>query len=268
VCYTNHALDQFLGDLFNVGIPKGHVVRLGSKFPPSMAPVALQNIQKQDTGFKRARANWVIIEDIKSVSEHLCSLLQRDFADYTRSHSQNDELLTHLEFEAFEYFEAFFVPPDDDGMVRVGKKGRAVTKTYLLDRWVKGEDAGIFNDRICDEETAMIWKMSLSDRKNQVTKWKSEILKSRVEPIHANAKEYNERQDQLNRELNANVAAILKSKRIIGCTTTAAAKYSHDIQRAAPDVLLVEEAGEILECHVLTALGAETKQLILIGDHK
>jgi superfamily I DNA and/or RNA helicase len=33
-------------------------------------------------------------------------------------------------------------------------------------------------------------------------------------------------------------------------------------------VLLVEEAGEILESHILTALGSRTKQLILIGDHK
>jgi superfamily I DNA and/or RNA helicase len=63
-------------------------------------------------------------------------------------------------------------------------------------------------------------------------------------------------------------AAILRSKRIIGCTTTAAAKYSEGIQMASPGVLLVEEAGEILESHVLTAMGDKTQQLILIGDHK
>jgi len=33
-------------------------------------------------------------------------------------------------------------------------------------------------------------------------------------------------------------------------------------------IVLVEEAGEILESHILTALGPETQQLILIGDHK
>ena len=36
----------------------------------------------------------------------------------------------------------------------------------------------------------------------------------------------------------------------------------------SPDVVLVEEAGEILESHILTALTPKTKQLILIGDHK
>jgi superfamily I DNA and/or RNA helicase len=61
---------------------------------------------------------------------------------------------------------------------------------------------------------------------------------------------------------------IIRRKRIIGCTTTAAAKYVQALQAISPGVLLVEEAGEILESHILTALGPETKQLILIGDHK
>lgn len=61
---------------------------------------------------------------------------------------------------------------------------------------------------------------------------------------------------------------IIKEKRIIGCTTTAAAKYVQAIHSASSGVLLVEEAGEILESHILTAFGRETRQLILIGDHK
>lgn len=40
------------------------------------------------------------------------------------------------------------------------------------------------------------------------------------------------------------------------------------LQNASPDIILVEEAGEILESHVLTAMTPATKQLILIGDHQ
>ena len=54
----------------------------------------------------------------------------------------------------------------------------------------------------------------------------------------------------------------------MACTTTAAAKYSQDLQVVSPDVLLVEETGEILESHVMTALGPRTQQLVLIVDHK
>jgi len=40
------------------------------------------------------------------------------------------------------------------------------------------------------------------------------------------------------------------------------------IRAARPSVLLVEEAGEILESHVLTALSDGVEHMILIGDHK
>jgi superfamily I DNA and/or RNA helicase len=43
--------------------------------------------------------------------------------------------------------------------------------------------------------------------------------------------------------------------------------YFEDIGQTAPGVVLLEEAGEILEPHVLAALTQETKQLVLIGDH-
>jgi superfamily I DNA and/or RNA helicase len=44
--------------------------------------------------------------------------------------------------------------------------------------------------------------------------------------------------------------------------------YTEDIRKASPGIILVEEAGEILESHILTAMTPATKQLILIGDHK
>ncbi|OAA49073.1 cbbX [Beauveria brongniartii RCEF 3172] len=62
--------------------------------------------------------------------------------------------------------------------------------------------------------------------------------------------------------------SLIREKRIIGCTTTAAAKYSSLVEAAQPDFVLVEEAGEILEAHILAALSPSTKGLILIGDHK
>ncbi|CEL08763.1 hypothetical protein ASPCAL11908 [Aspergillus calidoustus] len=43
---------------------------------------------------------------------------------------------------------------------------------------------------------------------------------------------------------------------------------SRDLMDISPGVILLEEAGEILESHVLVAMGPRTKQLIMIGDHK
>ena len=49
---------------------------------------------------------------------------------------------------------------------------------------------------------------------------------------------------------------------------SAAAKYAQELQAASRDVILVEEAGEILESHILTAIAPRTQQLVMIGDHK
>lgn len=69
-------------------------------------------------------------------------------------------------------------------------------------------------------------------------------------------------------QFNESKVSILRNKRIVGCTTTAAAKYTKLIACAQPDIVIVEEAGEIQESHILTALTPSMKQLIQIGDHK
>ncbi|XP_074745728.1 NFX1-type zinc finger-containing protein 1-like isoform X2 [Strix uralensis] len=50
--------------------------------------------------------------------------------------------------------------------------------------------------------------------------------------------------------------------------TAGAAKYRKLLQRVQPQTVIVEEAAEILEAHVLTCLTASCKHLILIGDHQ
>ena len=44
-------------------------------------------------------------------------------------------------------------------------------------------------------------------------------------------------------------------------------EYNPETRRTQVGVILVEEAGEVLEAHVLAALTPATKQLIMIGDH-
>lgn len=153
-------------------------------------------------------------------------------------------------------------------MTQVGKKGRVAGPHYLLNQWVKGWDAGIFKNHPQILNASEIWSMPPALRQDRLSQWKQEILKTQVANIYAVAELYNQCQSRLERKFTEKDGAILASKRIIGCTTTAAAKYGHDIQAASPDVLLVEEAGEILESHILTAMAATTEQLVLIGDHK
>ena len=60
----------------------------------------------------------------------------------------------------------------------------------------------------------------------------------------------------------------LEKAEVIGMTTTGAAKYQHIIHLVKPKIVIVEEAAEVMESHIVSALSAGTQHLILIGDHK
>lgn len=112
--------------------------------------------------------------------------------------------------------------------------------------------------------------MPNDERRARVQEWRDAIIKEHVQELCELGKAFNDCQDRLSVKFAQREASTLLSKRvrIIGCTTTAAAKYAQQLRDALPDILLVEEAGEILESHILTALGEKTRRLILIGDHK
>ncbi len=51
-------------------------------------------------------------------------------------------------------------------------------------------------------------------------------------------------------------------------TKTGAAKYQHILHLVKPRIVIVEEAAEVLESHIVSALNTGTQHLILIGDHR
>lgn len=57
----------------------------------------------------------------------------------------------------------------------------------------------------------------------------------------------------------------MKTAKVIGMTTTGAARYQHVLQQVGPEIVIVEEAAEVLEAHIVTALSKKCQHLILIG---
>lgn len=55
---------------------------------------------------------------------------------------------------------------------------------------------------------------------------------------------------------------------MIGCTTTRVARDRELFKKLGIEVLVVEEAGEVIEANTLTGLLPSLQQLITIGDHK
>ncbi|KAK2762566.1 hypothetical protein FQN54_000739 [Arachnomyces sp. PD_36] len=267
VCFTNHALDQFLEDLLKIGITPDNIVRLGGKSTDKTRPLM---IREQDRG-KLTPTQWLQVDKLKQSLQAYDTRLRDAFKRFQTTNVQKNHLMEFLEFESGDppFFEAFTVPmAGNDGMTRVGRKGRAMSPYYLLDRWIRGgNDAGPLQ-HMQPPGAAPIWAMSAELRQETLIRWRASILNDLVHEVQEAGRQYNAKRSELDGIFGELDTDIIKSKRIIACTTNGAAKYSSAIQAASPGVVLVEEAGEILEAHILTSLGSHTEQLILIGDHK
>ncbi|KAL0766656.1 hypothetical protein CaCOL14_011101 [Colletotrichum acutatum] len=266
--YTNHALDQFLEDLMKIGISSDDMVRLGSKSTESTSALSLEK-QSRSYAYRRNNAAWEHIngtkadmDEIRAEIEAACDLLVRDKVGSL-------ELLSFLEFSDDDqpFYEAFLLPEQESGFQIAGKSNKAMGPDYLLGRWITGQDAGELRHFV-SSGSQNIWRLPLDQKSAHVQRWVGCIREERIEAVQNLIKRFNDAQGQVDRMFSESKCSFMQTKRIIGCTTTAAAMYKPLIKAAKPDVVLVEEAGEILEAHVLTALHSDTKQLLLIGDHK
>jgi len=61
---------------------------------------------------------------------------------------------------------------------------------------------------------------------------------------------------------------LLREMEIVGMTTTAVSKNQDLLKALRPEVIVVEEAAQVLEAHILAALHPRTQHIILIGDHQ
>ncbi|XP_074037100.1 NFX1-type zinc finger-containing protein 1-like [Leptinotarsa decemlineata] len=62
--------------------------------------------------------------------------------------------------------------------------------------------------------------------------------------------------------------ALLKKMDVVGMTTTCAARMHSVIEKLGSPIVIVEEAAEVLEAHIVTVLTKHCKHLILLGDHQ
>ncbi|KAK0737339.1 P-loop containing nucleoside triphosphate hydrolase protein [Apiosordaria backusii] len=266
--YTNHALDQFMEDLLDVAIPAEAMVRIGSKAKCTDRTTALL-LSEQKGNYRRSRDGWLIVDNFKQKAAKLAAELQQMLQNYFRSTFQWQEISEYLEFSDPDahFLKALQVPEDENGWRRTGKGGKEVGEDYLYKQWVSGNGPGVFKNNIPSSARG-IWNMPREVRLRHIERWTRAMAEERLHTLQEVARQYAEVQRDLDVQFSQSDNHIVRQKSIIGCTTTGAAKHVRLIRAAEPDVILVEEAGEILESHILTALSSTVKQLVLIGDHK
>jgi SpoVK/Ycf46/Vps4 family AAA+-type ATPase len=271
VCYTNHALDQFLNDLIDIGVNEDDIVRLGSspKMDPKIERLCLKYRIQQLARSKETNRTFGKLKD--RLREALAEAKQK-FGSLSVGQKTAFKSLSawmkrsrHGDYEAFQ--ELSTKTEDEFGTV-VGAGGKSSIKpdaTFF--RWRKGDKRPAHVEAIVRPEDSL-WKLSKKEREARLSKWFMDMAKedaAEAADCLTEAKDVLQTMERMRHEKNI---AALRNVRIIGCTTTSAAMHHAELSAIAPDVLLVEEAGEILESHILSSLHASSQHLIMIGDHQ
>ncbi|XP_078098554.1 NFX1-type zinc finger-containing protein 1-like [Mustelus asterias] len=154
---------------------------------------------------------------------------------------------------------------EDDGadwekVTKSKKKIRAMVKKQLkfTDHMPEDEANGIEN----------VWELSLHDRWRLYRLWLSKYQVENRRQMLTHEEQYQRIVNRLVELRNQEEMIVLRQSKVMGMTTTGAAKYRSVLQDIRPKIVIVEEAAEVLEAHIITTLSSACEHLILIGDHQ
>jgi len=118
------------------------------------------------------------------------------------------------------------------------------------------------------EEIENVHQLEFDDRWQLYNYWHSKYREKSLEQLEKTSKQYNEACKDLKAAKQRMERYALENAHIVGMTTTGTAKYQHILHMIKPKIVIVEEAAEVMESHIVSSLNAGTQHLILIGDHK
>ncbi|XP_068721845.1 NFX1-type zinc finger-containing protein 1-like [Montipora capricornis] len=113
-----------------------------------------------------------------------------------------------------------------------------------------------------------IWNLSEEGRLGLYLFWIENYRERYRVEIHRSEQEYKQLCEELEVITFEEEEQVIRQATVVGMTTTTASRYHSVLQRVAPKIVIIEEAAEVMEAHIITSLSHETKHVILIGDHK
>ncbi|KAK0307764.1 hypothetical protein LTR82_015801 [Friedmanniomyces endolithicus] len=259
VCFTNHAIDQGLERLLDEGVQ--HVIRIGgSSKSERLADVDLREVSQRLELTKtekndRWRLKGQAHREVEEIN-HLLGLTGQTHTDV--------QMGTYLAAHYPRFHDQLFVGIDDDGFTKVQRQYGKV-----VDGWLKGAPWGFGLPRTIDELLNVhVNHMTGQERRKLYSLWLTDIRTELFGKLRTATDSYNQAKTQLDAVRTEQNLRVLKQANIIGLTTSGLARNLDLIRRIGAKVLLCEEAGEVLEAHLLTALLPSIEHAILIGDHQ
>ena len=235
------------------------IVRMGGRSKsPRVEPYQLRELSRRQT-HDRVNSSLLRQADAKlykmheEMEEQILILKQP-----VRWDSPLGGIRTVLDDSYSEFSQFLRIPALMDGFTLVGRGNQKVSEDFLFEIWRKGENAPDWLDTCMPDsnspEFRAFWTLDYATRYRLLEEWRKQLL----QPIANDLNHITDRFNDLLAEKEAIKRAIdghiLTRARVIGVTTTGAAMYRDILTEKAAGVVIVEEAGEVLEAHVLSSL--------------
>lgn len=264
VCYTNHALDQVLEHLLDSG--NGSIIRMGSRSKSERLGGLLLNEVARTMDLTKAekKTKWDLKQEMRTVERDVNGLIaDLDVFDSLQS------VRAHLALNYPRHHDEIFGGPelDEDGFETVRRKPQ-----NAIEQWLRGGTSpgpGRDGPRELDMlRSAPSHNTTPREREKLFRAWLREIrdpLISEIVGLLEEHRQANEAHDRTRQEIRRRC---LQQADIIGVTTTGLARELNLLRKLRSKVVVCEEAGEVLEAHLLTTLLPSIEHAILIGDHQ
>jgi hypothetical protein len=261
VCYTNHALDQLLEHLVKDGVKQ--IIRVGGRSKSELLkPINLRNVvsKMEDTRYERNQKY-----QFSQTLESLAKAISEKLPDVTGP-TPPDTLKSYLMENHEGHYRELFDETDEEGFQTVSHDP--------FDKWLKPShppfESFYSNAKRPVEilEQSPLSEMKAAERHTLHAFWLQEIRDEALSQLSEDLQSFSvtkRKREECNQELDLRC---LKQANVIGITTSGLAKHLNILRRLDAKVLLCEEAGEVLEAHLLTALLPSIEHAILIGDHE
>ncbi|KAG8194822.1 hypothetical protein JTE90_017261 [Oedothorax gibbosus] len=161
--------------------------------------------------------------------------------------------------------EVVSLPQEEDGwQVQGGSKNKMNSKRYVANSLRR-------NQAMSEREVngiGNVWYLTLQQRWRLYKFWLERFIQKKQDEVFKLQQQLKKEFEELCEMRTEEDLYVCKKAHVVGMTTTGAAKYRNIVQHLNPRIVIVEEAAEILESHIVTSLAPGTKHVILIGDHQ
>ncbi|KAK6332445.1 hypothetical protein TWF696_003159 [Orbilia brochopaga] len=262
ICYTNHALDQFLNELLKAGIK--NIARIGSPSPIShIEALSFDTYKKAHQSKVRGLGHQITttrteLNGIREQISEICSKLEAGSVVLVQGYLE-EHFGGKLREIVDSPFPCLSIGPETENSV-----------PRPLELWLEHIETAAtpVEERSLDELfDSPAWSLAPVERLRLYQHWHQSAIDKLTQRLQYLTSDFDARKKVHTSLFLEGDKKCLEQVDILGITTVGLVN-NHELIRTLPaKVIVCEEAGEVLESHILTALIPSVQHAILIGDH-